>query len=356
MRLLLAGGGTGGHLFPAVAIAERLKESDPEAMIHFVGTQKGLEAKVLPTLGWPLSTIDIGGFVGKSLGTKLALAPQLIKSIRQSMRLLEEFRPDVVIGVGGYASGPVGVAARLKGIPFILHEQNAWPGLTNRLLSRWADKICISFPEAAQAFPEGKTVLTGNPPRQGMEQCPAPPQGKPTLLVFGGSRGARAINEAMVAALRHMQDLRDRLLIIHQSGAKDLDKVRAEYAEAGWSSAEVLPFIDDMAAAYSKAHLVLCRAGATTLTELTACGRPAILIPYPHAAGDHQSANARALVVKGAALMVPQSELRGESLATLIRNMIYDHHQLVTMASAAKALGIQGAADSILKQCREVIG
>ena len=356
MRLLLAGGGTGGHVFPAVAIAERLKEIDPDAVVHFVGTKKGLEFRILPTLGWPLSTIDISGFVGKGIGAKLALGPQLIKSIRQSLRLLEEFRPDVVIGVGGYASGPVGVAARMKGIPFVLHEQNASPGLTNRILSRWADRICISFPEAAQAFPAGKTVLTGNPPRQGMEQCPAPSQGKPTLLVFGGSRGARAINEAMVESLGHLQDLRDRLVIIHQSGADDLEKVRAQYAEAGWDSATVVPFIDDMAAAYSQAHLVVCRAGATTLTELTACGRPAILIPYPHAAGDHQSANARALVVKGAALMVPQSELKGNSLATLIRNMIYDHHQLVTMASAAKALGIQGAADSILKECREVIG
>ncbi len=356
MRLLLAGGGTGGHLFPAVALAERLLETDPDSSVHFVGTDRGIEARILPQLGWPLSKIDISGFVGKGIGGKIALIPQLWKSLRQSRRILDTFNPDVVVGVGGYASGPVLMAAAMKKIPYLVHEQNAWPGLTNRMLARWAQRICISFAESEKAFPAGKTVLTGNPLRRGMESCPMPGAGKPLLLVFGGSRGARAINDAVVSALGHMTDMKNGFDILHQSGDEDLQRIRDAYAAMGWDSESVVPFIHDMADAYGRAHLLVCRAGATTLAELTACGRAAILIPYPYAAGDHQSANARALVLKGAALMVPQSELDGESLATLIRNLLHDHNQLVSMASAARALSIRGAADSILQQCRDVIG
>jgi UDP-N-acetylglucosamine--N-acetylmuramyl-(pentapeptide) pyrophosphoryl-undecaprenol N-acetylglucosamine transferase len=356
MKLLLAGGGTGGHLFPAVALAQRLLETDPAAKVLFVGTRRGIEARILPELGLPLETIDISGLVGKGWWGKMRVLPGLVKSLRQSMSILDQFRPDVVLGVGGYASGPALLAARFKGLPTVIHEQNAWPGLTNRLLARWAERVFLSFGEADRAFNRGRTMLTGNPLRRGMEDCPPMGQGKQTLLVFGGSRGARAINQAMVEALPLLDEFRDRLDIVHQTGADDLETVRKGYHDAGWQGAEVVPFINDMAAAYARAHLVVCRAGATTLAELTVCGRPAILIPYPHAAADHQTANARALTRKGAGLMLAQSDLTGERLALLAGNLLKDQERLLFMSSVALSLGRRGAADLILQECRKIAG
>jgi UDP-N-acetylglucosamine--N-acetylmuramyl-(pentapeptide) pyrophosphoryl-undecaprenol N-acetylglucosamine transferase len=354
MKMLLAGGGTGGHLFPAVALAQRLLEVEPESQVQFVGTGHGIEAKVLPELGLPLATIDIAGFVGKGLRDKLALFPLLFKSVRQSMRILDRFRPDVVVGVGGYASGPVLLAARFKGYPFLIHEQNAWPGLTNRILARWADRVCLSFSDSDRAFHHGRTVLTGNPLRRGMEDCPPIAQGNPVLLVFGGSGGARAINNAMVAALPLLEEFKETLGIFHQTGTEDLERVREGYQQAGWNADGVVPFIQEMAEAYAKAHLVLCRAGATTIAELTACGRPAIMVPYPFAAADHQTANARALARKGAVLMLTQPELTAERLARILGDLFRDRGRLLIMGGVAKSLGKKGASDLILKECRAI--
>lgn len=354
MRMLLAGGGTGGHLFPAVALAQRLQEVEPGSEVLFVGTARGIEARVLPELGLPLRTVDIAGFVGKGLGAKAALLPRLARSIRQSMTILSEFRPEVVVGVGGYASAPVLAAAKIKGYPFIIHEQNACPGLTNQLLARWAERVCLSFQESDCAFRRGRVVLTGNPLRRGMEECPPIPWSDPELLIFGGSRGAKAINEVVVMMLPELEPLRGRLTIRHQTGSEDLERVREGYRQAGWDPESVVPFIQDMASAYARSHLVICRAGATTIAELTACGRPAVLIPYPFAAGDHQTANARALARKGAALMVPQSELTAANLGRIVRDLLGDRERLLDMGGAAYALGRRGAADLILKECRAV--
>jgi UDP-N-acetylglucosamine--N-acetylmuramyl-(pentapeptide) pyrophosphoryl-undecaprenol N-acetylglucosamine transferase len=354
MKMLLAGGGTGGHVFPAVALAERLCETTPGAEVLFVGTQRGLEARVVPQLGFPLETIHISGWVGRGLRGKAAVLPQLVGSLWQSRRILARFRPDVVVGVGGYASAPVLLAARMAGVPLLIHEQNAWPGLTNRLLSRWADRVCLSFADADCAFHRGRTVLTGNPLRRGMEDCPPLPEGDPQLLVFGGSRGARAINQTLVAALPHLAPLRGKLHIQHQTGEEDLEATRAGYRQAGWDPAGVVPFINDMARAYAAAHLVVCRAGATTIAELTACGRPAILIPYPHAAADHQSANARALARRGAGLMLPQQELNAEWLARLVGDLLADRERLEVMSKVARSLAMRGAADLILAECRAI--
>jgi UDP-N-acetylglucosamine--N-acetylmuramyl-(pentapeptide) pyrophosphoryl-undecaprenol N-acetylglucosamine transferase len=354
MRLLLAGGGTGGHLFPAVALAQRLLAEESKAAVQFVGTARGIEARVLPDLGLPLECIEVQGFVNRNLMGKLAMLPQLWRSVLQARRILDRFRPDVVVGVGGYASAPVLVAALWRKIPYVIHEQNAWPGLTNRLLGRWAKRVCLSLAEAERAFVSAPTLVTGNPLRPGMEECPPISDGPPTLLVFGGSLGARAINDGLLAALPHLAGLRDHLTIIHQTGAGDVERVRQGYVAAGWPADGVVPFIHDMAAVYGRAHLVVCRAGATTIAELTACGRPAILIPYPHAAGDHQSANARALARKGAVLLLPQGQLSGEHLARLIGDLLQDRRRLLSMAGAAGSLARRGAVDTILEICRDI--
>lgn len=356
MRLLLAGGGTGGHLFPAVALAQRLLEQDPEAQVLFVGTARGIEARVLPELDLPLQLIDIRGFVNQGLAGKLRQLPRLAKSVWQGLRILREFKPDVVLGVGGYASAPMLAAAKLKRIPTVIHEQNAWPGLTNRLMGPWARCVCLSFSEAERAFHRATTIVTGNPLRTGMESCPPIDDGDPQLLIFGGSRGARAINDAVLEALPLLKHWQARMRIVHQTGEEDLQRVREGYAEAGWPQDAVVPFIKDMAGAYARAHLVVCRAGATTLAELAACGRAAILIPYPHAAGDHQTINAQAMARRGAALVLPQQDLSAQHLASLIDDLMKNRPRLISMAGASRSLGIGGAAERILKVCRSICG
>jgi UDP-N-acetylglucosamine--N-acetylmuramyl-(pentapeptide) pyrophosphoryl-undecaprenol N-acetylglucosamine transferase len=282
------------------------------------------------------------------------MGPRLLASVWQSLRILKKFRPDVVVGVGGYASGPVLLAAKLLRLPTLIHEQNAALGLTNRLLGRWVDRVCLSFDETHCPLPSGRMVVTGNPLRLGMDDCPPLPNGEPHLLVFGGSRGARALNQAVVAMLPHLQRFNGRLRILHQTGSEDLEAVREGYLKAGWDPAKVVPFIDDMLAAYAQSHLILCRAGATTLAELTACGRPAILIPYPHAAADHQTANAQALAARGAALMLPQREMTPEVLAQLVGDLLENRERLLHMAGSAWALGKKGAAERILAECQAI--
>ncbi len=354
MRLLLAGGGTGGHLFPAVALAQLLLKQEATAAVQFVGTEQGLEARLLPKLNLPLQFVAMAGVVGRGWRGRLEMLPRLLKSLLQARAILNDFRPDLVVGVGGYASVPVLLMARLLGIPYLIHEQNAIPGLSNRLLGRWAKLICLSFPQTA-GFDRSKTLLTGNPLRPGLEEVavPLPQAGK--LLIFGGSRGARAINQAVMQLLPLLNDWPQRPEILHQTGAEDLQQVRQAYDAAGFDPQQVVPFIEDMAAAYAACKLVVCRAGATTLAELTVCGRPAILIPFPYASGDHQTANAKALVVAGAAKLLPQSELSPQQLATTIKPLFFDLTQLQQMADKGRTLGQPGAAERILSECRKLI-
>ena len=354
MRLLLAGGGTGGHLFPAVALAEQLRSEEPSGEVLFVGTERGLEYRLLPELGWPLRTIPMSGWAGLGFIARLKALGGLVKSLGQSRRIINEFRPDVVVGVGGYASVPVLLAARLGGVPYLIHEQNAWPGLANRLLGRWAKRICLSFSEAGKAFRQAPLVVTGNPVRAAMENCPELPAGSPVLLVFGGSHGARAINRALVAALPQLERWRGTLHIVHQTGANEVDTVRKGYQAADWPEVEVLPFITDMASAYARSALVVCRAGATTLAELTACGRPAVLIPYPFAANNHQTTNAKALASKGAAIMIEERDLKAAELGILIDGLLTDRPRLASMSATARSLGQRGAAGRLLAECRAV--
>jgi UDP-N-acetylglucosamine--N-acetylmuramyl-(pentapeptide) pyrophosphoryl-undecaprenol N-acetylglucosamine transferase len=354
--MLLAGGGTGGHLFPAVALAQRLLETDTTAQVLFVGTENGIESTVLPELGLPLETIQITGIAGRGWLESLRIAPALLKSVRQSLALLKRFQPDVVVGVGGYASGPALLAARLANIPFLIHEQNAEFGLTNRFLSRWAQRVCLSFaPSSDRPLPKERTVVTGNPVRRGMTAVGPIPEGERTLLVFGGSRGAQAINDALMAALPTLKQRCPELRIIHQTGSTDYERIAAAYTAFGLSTADLYPFLQDMTSAYAQAHLVLCRAGATTLAELTAVGRPAILIPYPYAAADHQTANARILADQGAALLLPQGDLSSETLTTLVGNLLSDRPTLLRMAQIARSLGQPSAVDKLLAECYSIV-
>lgn len=355
MRLLLAGGGTGGHLFPAIALAEQLKYEEPQSEVLFVGTKRGLEARMLPELGWQLQTIEMSGWAGLGFVARLKVVGKLVKSFRQSRMILRQFNPDVVIGVGGYASVPVLLAAKTMRIPYLVHEQNAWPGLANRLLGRWAKRVCLSFAEADRAFRLSATVLTGNPVRAALEKCPKISDEKTCLLVFGGSQGAKAINRTLIAALPSLGEWREKLEIIHQAGTLDFEETVRGYQAEGWPQVDVQPFIKDMATAYAKATLIICRAGATTLAELSACGRPAILVPYPHAAAGHQSVNAQAMAAKGAALMMEEADMTPERLAKLISGLLHDRTSLMTMAAAARSLARQGAAVRILQECRYVL-
>jgi len=356
MRLLLAGGGTGGHLFPAVALAQTLLQQDSDSAVHFIGTEKGLEATMLPKLGFPLSTVAMVGVVGRGWRGKLEMIPRLVKSMLQAKAYIKEFRPDMVVGVGGYSSVPVLLTAKLKGIPYAIHEQNAFPGLSNKLLSKWAKRIFLSYPDSGNSFDQRKVRVTGNPLRAGLEtiaeQLPEP--GK--LLIFGGSRGARAINQTVMEMLPLLCDWPEKPIILHQTGSDDFAEVSRAYAAAGFDPQQVVPFIDDMATAYAEAKLVVCRAGATTLAELTIAGRPAVLIPYPHAAADHQTANARTLEVAGAAKLLPQTELTAASLSQLVKSMLVDKEGLQQMASAGRKLAQPGAAEKILNECRQVVG
>lgn len=355
MKMLLAGGGTGGHLFPAVALAQQLLAQDPGAKVLFVGTERGLERRLLPKLGLPLATVDMVGVVGRGWKGRLEIVPKLVRSLFQARRILKDFGPDVVVGVGGYASVPILLAARLGGVPYLIHEQNAIPGLSNRVLARWARLVCLSFPGSGEAFQRTPTLVTGNPLRPGFDKVAEKIGEQGHLLVFGGSRGARAINRAVVDMLPILKAWENRPRIYHQTGDEDFDEVEQAYRAAGYDQARVVPFIDDMAEAYDQARLVICRAGATTLAELAACGRPAVLIPFPYAAADHQTANARMMESAGAARVLIQDELSAEALAAQVEKLLGDHAVLQSMADEGRKLGQPEAAGKILDQCRELM-
>ena len=355
MRLLIAGGGTGGHLFPGIAVAEEFLARDSGNEVLFVGTERGIEARVLPRLGFRLACIEATGIRGKGGVSQLKGLAMLLFAYAQSRKILKEFRPDRVLGVGGYASGPVVLAARGMLIMRFIHEQNAIPGLTNKLLARVAGKVFISLEEARKFFPKEKTILTGNPVRKEIlaaaarEGNPVSGPGQFRLLVFGGSAGAHSVNQAVIGALPHLLGYRERLLVTHQTGENDLAEVRQAYAAAGFR-AEVVPFIDDMADAYLDASLVVCRAGATTIAEVTACGKGCIFIPYPHAVDDHQRRNAEALLKQGAGFMLLERELSGESLARMITDLMEHPEQVAAAGRHARELARLDAAQAIVDE------
>ena len=329
MKLIIAGGGTGGHLFPGIAVAEEFLARDRDNEVLFVGTERGIEARAVPAAGYRLELISAAGIRGKRGLSQIKGVAMMIYGYAQSRKVLKEFRPDLVLGVGGYASLPMVLAARGMQIPRYIHEQNAIPGQTNRLLARFADGVFITLEESARYFPKDSTLLTGNPLRrqilnsiglEGKGQGANSSHSCFNLLVFGGSQGAHAINMAMVEALPFLKQSQLKLEIVHQTGENDCESVTAGYKSAG-VEARVTPFISDMASEYARADLIICRAGATTIAEVTACGKTCLFIPFPHAVDDHQRKNAEALLKKDACFMMLEQELSGKSLAESINTL-----------------------------------
>lgn len=349
MRVLIAGGGTGGHLFPGIALAEEVVDRHPRNDAIFIGTDRGLEARVVPQNGFVFEAIKSRGLKGMGF-VKLLLGLLLLPlSFLSALSLLRKYKPDVVVGVGGYSSGPVVMSAWLMRIPTAIQEQNALPGLTNKILGKFVDAVFLSFEGAIPFFPYKRAHVLGNPIRRGLLENflrSKTVHETFTLLIFGGSLGARGLNTRVIEALPFLKDLKGQIAITHQTGKNDLETVKKGYADADFP-AEVREFIDDMAGAYLGADLVLCRAGATTLAELTVCKKPSILVPFPHATDDHQAVNAKALVDAGAAVMFREAELTGEKLAATIRELKNDSARLQKMEKAAGALGRPEAAREI---------
>ncbi|CAI2717695.1 undecaprenyldiphospho-muramoylpentapeptide beta-N-acetylglucosaminyltransferase [Nitrospina watsonii] len=357
--VVIAGGGTGGHLYPGIALAKALKAMDATIEITFVGTRHGIEARVLPREGLPLKTILSGGLLGKKgLGRWVSWC-KLPLGLAQSLGFLMGKRPNLVVGVGGYVSGPVAVAAWLLRIPILVHEQNTVPGVTNRLIAKMADKVAVSFEESRRYFPADKVVETGNMIREefAKEQEPEAWQpGQPFhVLVLGGSQGAQSINAAMMEALEPLQGVKDDLHIVHQTGEKDEARVRQGYEQAGFT-ARAEAFMYDMEEQYRKASLVICRAGATTLAEVTATGKASVLIPFPFAAHNHQEHNARVLEAAGAAEVILDRNIKGHKLAQSILDAMQHPEALQEKAMNSYRLGRRDATLRVRDVCRQLMG
>jgi len=344
MRVVLAGGGTGGHVIPALAIAQQLRKAFAAELL-FIGTPRGMENRLVPAAGFELRLVQVGALKNVSLATRLKTSLDLPRAIANSLRMLGEFRPDVVIGVGGYASGPAMAAAILRRIPTIAFEPNVVPGFANRVIARWVSAAAVHFQETCRFFPNCR--VTGVPVRSAFFHIPAKAAGtNPTLLVFGGSQGARAINEAVIASLPGLQEKAPALYIIHQTGERDYERVRAAYEQSG-TAGEVHKFIDDMPGTFARADLLVCRSGASTVAEIMAAGKPAIFVPFPRAADDHQNVNARALERANAAVVVEESQLEAAHLVDTVSALINDPGRLEGMSIAAKSLAHPRAVEEI---------
>jgi len=357
MRAILAGGGTGGHVIPALAIANQLQKSY-NAEVMFIGTARGIENRLVPAAGFPLQLVRVGALKNVSLATRLKTAFDLPRAVWDAGRMLNEFAPDVVIGVGGYASGPAMMAAVVKHIPTLAFEPNVVPGFANRVVARFVSGAAVHFEETAKYFRHAE--VTGVPVRPAFFEIAPKAGGTPTLLVFGGSQGAHAINEAMIRCLPVLQREAPGIHIIHQTGERDYNDALAAYQAMGARAAsftfEVFKFIDDMPAAFARADLVVCRSGASTVAEIAAAGKPAVFVPFPRAADDHQRVNAEALARHGAAVVVEESKLEGVWLAETIAALLQDPHRLRQMSQAARGLSHPNAARDIAAMAARVAG
>jgi UDP-N-acetylglucosamine--N-acetylmuramyl-(pentapeptide) pyrophosphoryl-undecaprenol N-acetylglucosamine transferase len=347
MKVLIAAGGTGGHIYPGIAVAKEILRRDPEASVKFVGTARGLETKLVPDSGFELLTIESAGLKNVGLAGKLKGLLILPKSFLEARRLIKQFKPDVVVGAGGYVSGPVLLMAALMRVPTLVMDSNALPGFTNRRLAPFVTKAALTFEEAVPFFGE-KGIVTGNPVRKEFFEIPpkARNENEFSLLIFGGSQGARAINNAMVEALPSLEKFKAKLRVTHQTGEADFEKIKQGYETAGWTRAEIAAYIKNMPEHFAKNDLIICRAGATSCAELAAAGKAAVMIPLPTAADDHQRKNAEALERAGAALMILQKDLTGESLARAIAELIETPEKITEMETAARKLAKADAAEA----------
>ncbi len=363
MRWLIAAGGTGGHVFPALSLAQAIKDEYPQAEVVFVGTRKGLEARLVPQMGFALWTIPSRGLMGLGLRERILTILGLPWTAMKCVRILASLRPNVVVGMGGYVAGPVVLIAAIGGIPTAIAEQNSVPGRTNRLLGRFAKRVFLAFPQAEGAFPKEKVLVTGNPVRRELLEAsarrrPFPWKGGQEddfhLLVFGGSQGAKAIDEAMVEAIPMFAQLPFRLKVLHQTAPDRVHWLEEKYSEVGLEH-EVVAFIERMEEAYLWAHLAICRAGAMSLAELALFGVPSILVPYPYAADDHQRKNAQAWESAGASLVLDQKELNGRRLFELVRTLSSSPEKLREMGWAARGLARPNAALEIVRECVKLL-
>lgn len=353
MRVLIAGGGTGGHVIPALAIARELK-ARYDAEVLFVGTARGMENRLVPQAGFGLMKVKVGALKNVSLMTRMRTLFDLPRAVVDARKIIKVFHPDVVVGVGGYASGPAMAAAILMHVPTLAFEPNYVPGFANKIVGHRVSAAAVHFEQTQKFFRNAQVV--GVPVRAEFFKVPAAGSNRPpTLLVFGGSQGAQAINQAMVAAAPEVLRQIPALRIIHQTGERDYNDVRAAYESAG-VRAEVSAFIDDMPAAFARADLLLCRSGASTVAEITAAGKPAIFVPFPRAADDHQRRNAEAIAQGGAAVLVAQAELTPQRLTQVVTELFADPERLKEMAERARALSHHDAAGRVARMVAELAG
>lgn len=358
LRLLIAAGGTGGHLYPGIAVARRFLARCPGTEVLFVGHKGGLEERLLPGEGFQLTTVTVQALKGRSRLAQLRALAVLGVGTCQAMGVIRRWRPDLVIGAGGYVMGPVILAAALLRVPRVLMEQNLVPGLTVRGLARYAQRVFTSFADSAAYLPGRAVEHTGTPVREAIctlgESAARQPDGHLHLLVFGGSQGAHRINQALMEAAPRLATSQPRLRLVHQTGEADHAEVMAAYARAGLQ-ADVQPFLHDMAERYGWADLVLCRAGASTLAELTTCGKPAILVPYPFAADDHQRHNALAMERQGAAQVILDAELTGARVCAVLEPLVAAPEVLAQQAENSRRFGRPEAAETIVSACLQLL-
>jgi UDP-N-acetylglucosamine--N-acetylmuramyl-(pentapeptide) pyrophosphoryl-undecaprenol N-acetylglucosamine transferase len=353
MRVVLAGGGTGGHVIPALAIAREM-QSRYAAQALFVGTARGIENRLVPAAGFELKLVKVGALKNVSFATRARTLFDLPMAVLHCWRMLRDFRPDVVIGVGGYASGPAMLAAIMRRTPTLAFEPNIVPGFANRAVGKMVSAAAVHFRETSHYFRNAR--VTGVPVRAEFFQVGAKASAADaTLLVFGGSQGAAAINRIVIEALPRIAQMLPQLRIVHQTGERDYEQARVAYSQ--WSGrGEAHPFIYDMPAAFAQADLLLCRSGASTVAEITASGKPAIFVPFPRAADDHQLRNAEALEKAGAAVVIPESQLSAEMLAGKLHELLKDRHRLEQMSAAARALAHREAATDIAAMAAQLAG
>jgi UDP-N-acetylglucosamine--N-acetylmuramyl-(pentapeptide) pyrophosphoryl-undecaprenol N-acetylglucosamine transferase len=353
MRVIIAGGGTGGHVIPALAIGQQLKRQFA-AEVLFIGTARGIETRLVPQAGFPLDLIKVGALKNVSLLTRARTMFDLPRALWTAGRMVSDYNPDVVVGVGGYASGPTMLAAIRRRIPTLAFEPNVIPGFANRMVARWVSAAAVHFEQTCEYFPHCR--VTGVPVRPaffeiGLTRAGGPP----TLLVFGGSQGAHAINQAVIGSLGGLKQKLPGIHIVHQTGQRDYEAVQAGYRQANISG-EVHQFIDDMPAMFARADLLVCRSGASTVAEIAAAGKPAVFVPFPRAADDHQNVNARALERAGAALVVEESNLEPAYLVDTIAILLSDPRRLAAMSDAAKSLAHPHAVEEIAGMVKSLAG